>query len=105
MAMQFTDQNFENEVLKYNGTALVDFFATWCGPCRMMSPIIDEFDIQYEGKAKIGKINIEEQRNIASKYEIMSIPTMLIFKDGKMVDKIVGALPKQELENHLNKWI
>lgn len=105
MAIQFTDHNFQNEVLKSKDAVLVDFFASWCGPCRMMSPIIDELSKEYNGKVRIGKLNVDEQRNTAAKYGVMSIPTMLIFKNGEVVDKIVGALPKQELQNHLNKWI
>ncbi|WP_058485832.1 thioredoxin [Defluviitalea phaphyphila] len=105
MAMQFTDSNFEKEVLEYKGTVLVDFFAVWCGPCKMMSPIIDELSTKYEGKVKIGKLNVDEEPSTAAKYGIMSIPTIMIFKDGKVVDKVVGALPKQELENRLSKWM
>ncbi|MGL5675754.1 MAG: thioredoxin [Cellulosilyticaceae bacterium] len=103
MAFQFTDANFAEEALQSNIPVVVDFYADWCGPCKMMSPIIDELSVQYEGKAKIGKVNTDENRGIASKYNIMSIPTILVIKGGEVVDTIVGALPKAVLEEKINK--
>lgn len=98
MALAFTDSNFENEVLNSDVPVLVDFYADWCGPCKMMAPVIDELSSQYEGKAKIGKLNVDQNGTTAQKYKVMSIPTLLIIKNGEVVDTIVGAVPKQHLE-------
>ncbi|MCT4596566.1 MAG: thioredoxin [Vallitalea sp.] len=102
MAMAFTDNNFEAEVLNSDVPVLVDFYADWCGPCKMMAPVIDELAKQYEGKAKVGKLNVEQNGEIAQKYKVMSIPTMLLIKDGKVVDTVVGAVPKQQLESKID---
>ncbi len=91
MAMQFTDQNFEAEVLKSDKPVLVDFWAVWCGPCQMMGPIIEELAKEVGDKYKVGKLNVDENRETASKYGIMSIPTLIIFKDGKAVKQFVGV--------------
>ena len=101
MALMFTDSNFESEVLKSDIPVLVDFYADWCGPCKMMGPVIEDLAVRYEGKAKIGKLNVDESGAIAQKYRVMSIPTMLIIKDGKVMDTVVGAVPKQALEAKL----
>lgn len=98
MALAFTDSNFQNEVLNSDVPVLVDFYADWCGPCKMMAPVIDELSSQYEGKAKIGKLNVDQNGTTAQKYKVMSIPTLLIIKNGEVVDTIVGAVPKQHLE-------
>ncbi|MEG0847846.1 MAG: thioredoxin [Niameybacter sp.] len=103
MAFQFTDANFQQEALKSNIPVIIDFYADWCGPCKMMAPIIDELATQYEGKVKIGKVNTDENRAIASKYNIMSIPTILFIKNGEVVDTTVGALPKQVIEQKINQ--
>jgi thioredoxin 1 len=103
MAMQFTDQNFEDEVLKSEKPVLVDFWAEWCGPCQMMGPIIEELAKELEGKFKIGKLNVDENREIAGKYGIMSIPTLIIFKDGKEAKQLVGLQSKEGLKEELEK--
>jgi thioredoxin 1 len=103
MAMQFTDQNFEGEVLKSDKPTLVDFWAEWCGPCQMMGPIIEELAKELEGKFKIGKMNVDENRETASKYGIMSIPTLIIFKDGKEAKQLVGLQSKESLKEELEK--
>ncbi|PKM51173.1 MAG: thioredoxin [Firmicutes bacterium HGW-Firmicutes-7] len=98
MALAFTDVNFENEVLNSEVPVLVDFYADWCGPCKMMSPVIEELSTLYEGKAKIGKLNVDQNGATAQKYKVMSIPTILLIKGGEVVDTLVGAVPKQQLE-------
>lgn len=98
MALAFTDGNFENEVLNSDVPVLVDFYADWCGPCKMMAPVIEELSTQYQGKAKIGKLDVDQNGVTAQKYRVMSIPTILLIKDGKVVETVVGAVPKQQLE-------
>ena len=98
MEIRVNDENFKQEVLESNVPALVDFWADWCMPCRMVAPVVEEIAKEYQGKLKVCKLNVDEARNTASDYGIMSIPTLAIFKNGKVVDKIVGALPKTELE-------
>lgn len=94
--IHFTDDSFENEVLKYEGVALVDFWAAWCGPCQALGPVIEEISNEYEGKAKVGKVNVDEQREIAGKYMVMSIPTVMVFKNGELVNTLVGLRPKED---------
>ncbi|QSZ26577.1 thioredoxin [Aceticella autotrophica] len=101
--IEITNQNFEKEVLNSNIPVVVDFWAEWCGPCRMVSPIIDELAHDYEGKVKVGKINVDKENELAMKFKVMSIPTIIIFRDGKIVEKIVGAKPKAEFENFINR--
>jgi thioredoxin 1 len=101
MATQFTDSSWEQDVLKSDKPVLVDFWAEWCGPCRMVGPVVDELAKEYEGKAVIGKVNVDFNPKIATDYGIMSIPALLFFKDGKLVDKQVGAVPKHVLANKL----
>lgn len=103
MAMQFTDQNFEAEVLKNDKPVLVDFWAAWCGPCQMMGPIIDQLAEEVKGKYKIGKLNVDENRETAGKYGVMSIPTLIIFKNGKEVKQFVGVQAKEGLKEELEK--
>ena len=98
MAFKFTDANFEQEALKSDIPVVVDFYADWCGPCKMIAPIIEELATKYEGKVKIGKVNTDENRAVAAQYKVMSIPTILFIKDGEVVETSVGALPKQTLE-------
>ena len=105
MALAFTDTNFKNEVLDSEVPVLVDFYADWCGPCKMMSPLVEELATEYAGKAKVGKLNVDESGNTAQKYKVMSIPTLLIIKKGQVVDQIVGAVPKQQLINKLNSHL
>jgi len=97
-----TDQSFEGEVLNSNQPVLVDFWATWCGPCRAIAPIIEELAGQYEGKVKIAKLDVDDNQATASKYNVRSIPTLLFFQNGKVVDQIVGSAPKSALEGRLN---
>ena len=92
------DENFKQEVLESDVPVLVDFWAEWCMPCQMVAPVVEEIAKEYQGKLKVCKLNVDEARNTASDYGIMSIPTMAIFKNGKVIDKVVGALPKAELE-------
>ena len=104
MAFTFTDANFQKEALESNIPVLVDFYADWCGPCKMVAPIIAELADEYEGVFKIGKINIDQESATAEKYRVMSIPTMIIFKNGTVVDTIVGAVSKSALQNKLNEY-
>jgi len=100
--LNFTDDNFEAEVLKSDLPVLVDFFAEWCGPCQMMAPVIDELAKEYDGKWKIGKCNVDESPQMSGKYGVQSIPTILFFKDGEVVDKTMGAQPKDALKSKLD---
>lgn len=102
MAKQFTDSSWNQEVLGSDKPVLVDFWAEWCGPCRMIGPLVEELSTEYEGKALIGKLNVDENPGVASQYGIRSIPTLLVFKGGKVVDKIVGAVPKTMLAQKLD---
>ncbi|MBN1492617.1 MAG: thioredoxin [Candidatus Omnitrophica bacterium] len=97
--------NFKTEVLESTLPVLVDFFADWCGPCKMVAPIIEQLAEEFTGKIKIAKLNVDQGQDIAAKYNVMSIPTMIFFKGGKNVDQIVGALPKQQLAAAINKHI
>lgn len=96
-------QNFETEVMQSELPVLVDFWASWCGPCRMISPIIDQLADEFKGKIKVGKVNVDEERDLAGKYKVMSIPTLILFKDGQILDQVVGARPKGELERFIQK--
>ena len=104
-ALEFTDGNFEAEVLNSDKPVLVDFWAEWCGPCRMIGPVVEEMAGEYEGKAKIGKVNVDNNPDISVKYGIRSIPALLIFKNGEVVDQIVGAVPKPYLTKQLDAQI
>lgn len=101
----FTDENFDQEALKSNQPVIVDFWAAWCGPCKMIAPIIEEIATEYEGKAKVGKLDVDDNQQTAIKYGVRSIPTVLFFKDGKLVDTVIGAVPKQVFTEKLTKLI
>tara|TARA_Y100001968_G_C19214376_1_gene646401 strand:+ start:421 stop:738 length:318 start_codon:yes stop_codon:yes gene_type:complete len=101
VALEFTDDNFQNEVLDADQPVLVDFWAEWCGPCRMLAPVIDELATEFDGKAKIGKVDIDANRDAAVNYGIQSIPSVIIFKNGEVVNKFVGISPKDELASAL----
>jgi len=99
--IELTDDSFEEEVINADNPVLVDFWAEWCGPCRMVSPIVDELADEYDGKAKFGKVDVDNNPEISTKYGIRSIPSLLIFKGGEVVDQIVGAVPKSQLKKQL----
>lgn len=105
MAIQFTDTNFDSEVIKSAQLSVVDFWAEWCGPCRAIGPVIDELSKEYAGKVKVGKVNVDENPQISMNFGITSIPAILFIKDGKVVDKLVGAQPKanfvKKIEQHI----
>ncbi len=100
-----TDDNFDEEVVKSDKPVLIDFWATWCGPCKMIAPIVEELVDEYEGKAKIGKLDVDNNQQTAIKFGVRSIPTILIFKDGKLKDTIIGAVPKGQIVQRLNSAI
>ena len=103
MEYRFTEENFEAEVLKSDVPVLVDFYADWCGPCKMMAPMIDEFAEEYEGELKVGKLSVDLSPEIAQKYNVMSIPMFAFFKNGQVVETAVGALDKAKLQTIIDK--
>lgn len=100
LEINLTNKNFEEEVKK--GIVLVDFFATWCGPCKMLAPVLSKIAEEYKDKVKVGKVNVDEENDLAVKYQIASIPTLILFKDGKAVKSLVGLHSKAEIENMIN---
>ena len=103
--MIVTDANFKDEVEQHTGLAVVDFWATWCGPCRMVAPILDQLAGEYNGKAKVIKVDVDTNQTTASRFNIRSIPTVLFFKDGKIVDQVVGAAPKAKFDEVFKKHL
>jgi thioredoxin 1 len=101
--LEFTEGNFEQEVIHASTPALVDMWAAWCGPCRMITPLVEEFAGKYQGKLKVGKLNVDDHPQVAGRFRIMNIPTLLLFKGGKEVDRIVGVVPKDELGKRIEK--
>lgn len=100
--MHFTDANFKAEVLESATPVVVDFWATWCGPCRMVAPVVEEIAKEYAGKVKVGKVDVDENSRVASEFGIMSIPTIMIFKNGKVMEQVVGALSKSQLKSMID---
>jgi thioredoxin 1 len=105
MATEITDANFEELVLKSDKPVMIDFWAEWCGPCRMIGPVVEEMSKEYDGKALIGKVNVDHNPGIAQRFMIRNIPTILFLKNGEIVDKSVGAVPKAQLTDKLNKQL
>ena len=103
MARQFTDDNFQAEVLNSDIPVVVDFYADWCGPCKMMSPVIDKLAEEFDGRIKVGKVNVDENGELAQRYGIMSIPNMVFFKGGEVADRVVGAVPKAQMKGVFEK--
>ncbi len=101
MEVTLTAENFQKEVLEFELPVLVDFWAEWCAPCLMIAPTIEEIAQEYSGRLKVGKLNVDENPTIAAKYNIQSIPTLLIFKEGKVIEQIIGALPKKALKSKI----
>ncbi|MFT4556917.1 MAG: thioredoxin 1 [Planctomycetaceae bacterium] len=102
MALEFKDASFEADVLQSETPVLVDFWAPWCGPCRMLAPTVDAIAEEYEGKVKVGKVNTDENPQIATQHQINSIPTLMIFKGGEVVERLVGAIPKEKITEKLD---
>lgn len=100
--IEFTDANFDEEVIKSDIPVLVDFWAVWCGPCKMIAPLVEELSGEYQGKVKIGKLDVDNNPQVSMTYGIRSIPTLLIFRDGKIADQIIGAVPKQAIAQKLD---
>ncbi|NLV24414.1 MAG: thioredoxin TrxA [Deltaproteobacteria bacterium] len=101
--LQLTDGNFESEVLQSSIPVLVDFWASWCGPCKAIAPLIDEVAAEYQGKIKVGKVNVDDNQGTPATYGVRGIPTLILFKNGEVVDQIVGAVPKIQLKSLIDK--
>ena len=103
--VEVTDANFDTEVLKSDKPVLVDFWAVWCGPCKMIAPAVEEIAMEYDGKLKVGKLDVDNNQQVSMKFGIRSIPTLLIFKSGRVVDQLVGAVPKRTLVEKITKHL
>jgi len=103
--LTISDDNFEVEVLSSDIPVLVDFWATWCGPCKAIAPLIDELAAEFAGRVKVGKVNVDDNPKTPAKYGVRGIPTLLVFKGGELVDQVVGAVPKAQMEEMLNKTL
>jgi thioredoxin 1 len=103
--IHFTDENFKEEVVDYKGVVLVDFWAPWCGPCQMVGPSIEELATEMEGKAKVGKVNVDEEGSLGQEYQIMSIPAVYVFKDGEVVERLIGAMGKESYKEAIEKYL
>ncbi len=101
--VEVTDTNFQNEVLKSDKPVLVDFWAEWCGPCKMIAPVLDELATEYQGKVKIGKVNIDEHQGLAQQFRVSAIPTLLVIKNGQVAEQMVGAKSKRDLKASLDR--
>lgn len=102
MEYRFTKDSFEKEVLESKEPVLIDFYADWCGPCKMMAPVVEKLAEKYEGKVKVGKVNSDDEPELAQMFQVMSIPNFVIIKDGKVVDRVIGPVPQQALEEKLD---
>lgn len=105
MTKLVSEMEFENEVIKSELPVVVDFFATWCGPCKLIAPILDQLSDEFAEKAKIVKVDVDQAKSMAVQYNVKSVPTFIVFKNGEVVDKVVGALPKNELKNKITPWV
>ena len=103
--MEFTESNFDQEVVQSSTPVLVDMWAAWCGPCRMIGPVVEELAGAYQGKMKVGKLNVDDHPSVAAQFRIMNIPTLLFFKGGQEVDRIVGVVPKEELSRRVERIV
>jgi len=104
-AKELTSANFEQEVMQAQEPVLVDFWAPWCGPCRMMAPVIDAIAAKFSGRLKVAKVNVDESGDLAAQFEIRSIPTLIMFKNGQAVDRLIGAVPESELTERLERFL
>jgi thioredoxin 1 len=100
-----TDDNFQSEIESADGLAMVDFWAAWCGPCRMVAPIVEQLATEYDGRVKVGKLDVDANQRTAARFNVRSIPSLLFFKDGQLVDQVVGALPKPHLERKIQELL
>ena len=104
-SVHVTDSSFASEIEQANGLVLVDFWATWCGPCRMIAPILDQLAVEYRGKAKVAKLDVDSNIRTATRFNVRSIPAVLFFKNGKLVDQVIGAVPKPALESKFKQHV
>ena len=103
--VEITEETFEQEVINSKVPTVVDFWAVWCGPCKVIAPYMEEFASEYEGRVKVAKVNVDDSPNIAVKYGIRSIPTVIFFKDGRMVDQVIGNSPKSKFQERIDKLV